>query len=115
MTHSREAFWWSLFSAGGVLSALFLPILILLTGFILPFSGAASGERYQRVVAYAGWWPVQVLLIAVISLSFFHCAHRIRHVMMDVGLHAASGALGVVCYSAALAGSIAAGFVVFSL
>ncbi|MES4792526.1 MAG: fumarate reductase subunit D, partial [Chloroflexota bacterium] len=38
MTHdhrrgrSNEAFWWSLFSAGGVISAFLLPITILITG-----------------------------------------------------------------------------------
>ena len=36
MTYSREAFWWSLFSAGGVLAALFLPAIILVEGVLDP-------------------------------------------------------------------------------
>ncbi len=36
MKRSNEAFWWSLFAAGGVLAALFVPVLVVMTGFVLP-------------------------------------------------------------------------------
>ena len=42
MTKTNEAFWWSLFSAGGVMSALCLPALIVATGLILPFTASES-------------------------------------------------------------------------
>ncbi|MYG81195.1 MAG: hypothetical protein F4187_05235, partial [Gemmatimonadetes bacterium] len=33
---SGEAFWWALFSAGGVMAALFVPAFVIVTGFLLP-------------------------------------------------------------------------------
>ena len=36
MKRSSEAFWWALFSAGGVMAALFVPAFVIVTGFLLP-------------------------------------------------------------------------------
>ena len=115
MKTSNEAFWWSLFSAGGVLAALFLPAFILVTGFILPFVGADSADRFKDVRGLIAWWPVRALVIVVLSLSFFHCAHRIRHIVMDVGVRSLSTPLAVVCYAGAIAGVIATIFLVARL
>jgi len=115
MRTSGEAFWWSLFAAGGVLAALFIPVFALLTGFMLPFSGADRAEQFARVHGVVGWWPVRLLLLVVIGLTFFHCAHRIRHVVMDLGVHGADRALATVCYGGALLGTLAAVVVVFRL
>ena len=32
MKRSSEAFWWALFSAGGVMAALFVPAFVIVTG-----------------------------------------------------------------------------------
>lgn len=104
---TNEAFWWFLFSGGGVLSGMFIPVFIVLTGFVLPFVIAGDAARVERLRGLVGWWPVRVVLAGVLTLTFFHCAHRVRHVFMDFGMHAASGALAVVWYGAALAGTIA--------
>ena len=42
MKRSNEAFLWSLFSAGGVMAALFVPALVLVTGLVLPFLGPSN-------------------------------------------------------------------------
>ena len=105
-TRSNEAFWWSLFSAGGVMSALFVPVLIVLTGFVLPFVGDPAGS-YHRVAHALSFWMVRIALLGVVTLSFFHCAHRIRHVLPTVGLRITPGLLAVLCYGGAFAGSVA--------
>jgi fumarate reductase subunit D len=105
-TRSNEAFWWSLFSAGGVMSALFVPVLIVLTGFVLPFVGD-SATNYRRVSHALSFWVVRIVLLGVVTLSFFHCAHRIRHVLPTVGLRMSPGLLAVVCYGTAFAGAVA--------
>lgn len=105
--HSGEAFWWSLFSAGGVMAALFVPAFVVVTGFLLPAGdpavAAARAEAFGQAV---GWWPVKIALLGVIVLSLFHCAHRIRHTLMDFGLRRYSGLLKVPCYGGALAASL---------
>ena len=108
---SGEAFWWALFSAGGVMAALFVPAFVIVTGFLLP----AGGERAAAFVQALGWWPVKVALLGVITLSLFHCMHRVRHTLMDVGLRRYSGALKLPCYGGALAASVWAAFVLWGI
>ena len=104
---SGEAFWWALFSAGGVMAAIFVPAFILVTGFLLPSGDAgAAAEGAERLAELAGWWPVKLVLLGVIALSLFHCAHRIRHTLMDLGMRRAAGFLKLPCYGGALAGSV---------
>ncbi len=107
MTHSKEAFWWSLFSAGGVLAALFLPAIILVTGLFLPFfSGEDVDQVYGRLHATLSTWWVRGLIFVVVFLSLFHCFHRIRHILMDLGLRHASTALSLCCYGSAGVGTV---------
>lgn len=100
---SSEALWWALFSAGGVMAALFVPAIIFVTGFLLPSDPDTAYERIHGVVS---WWPVRIVLVGVLVFSFFHCAHRVRHTLMDLGLRDQEAALKWLCYGAALAGSV---------
>ncbi len=116
LTKTNEAFWWSLFSAGGVMAALFLPVMIFVTGFVLPFMmGEDVESQRDRMVSLVTFWPVRLALFGIIFLSSFHCAHRIRHVLMDFGMRWAGVALMICCYSAALAGTAAAGLILVRL
>ena len=111
MAKSNEAFWWSLFSAGGVLAALFIAGFVAATGFLLPTDeAAAAADRYHQIHGTVGWWPVRIVMFTVIFLSLFHCAHRLRHTLMDVGFRHLARILMVVCYGGALAGTIVAGY-----
>ncbi len=112
MHHSKEVFWWSLFSAGGVMAALFMPALMIATGVILPKSGPAAYAQIHETVSF---WPVRILLFVVLFLSFFHCGHRVKHILMDLGLRRASGALAVLSYGAATLGTLAAAYVLATL
>ncbi len=113
---SGEAFWWAIFSAGGVMAALFVPAFVLATGFLLPSGDAGTAaESAGRLEVLAGWWPVKLVLLGVIVLSFFHCAHRIRHTLMDLGLRRFAGFLKLPCYGGALAGSVWAALVLWAI
>ncbi len=111
---SREIFWWSLFSAGGVLSALVVPAMILATGLILPQRGT-DAQAWERVHAVTGWWPVRLALFVVLAFSFVHCAHRIRHILMDLGLRGFSPLLAGACYGSAALCAAAAGYLLVVL
>ena len=116
MSRSNEAFWWSLFSAGGVMAALFVPACILASGFLLPTHDPNTAtSQYKAVHEAVAWWPVRIVLCIVMCLSFFHCAHRVRHTLVDLGLRNADRALIFICYGAALAVSIATGVILYSL
>ena len=110
MKRSNEPIFWSLFGAGGVLSALIAPILIFITGIITPIGLWMPGQAlaYSRVLGFAQHWIGKALLLAVISLFLFHAAHRIYHGLHDLGVHAGVGAMTAAYGGALLATAIAA-------
>ncbi len=98
------------------MAALFMPAFIVLTGLVLPFtSGGDADLDYERAHQVVTWWPVRIVLVVVVCLSLFHCSHRIRHILMDLGLRGISTVLAALCYSGAAAGTIAALFVLGTL
>lgn len=110
MRRSNEPLFWSLFSGGGMILALLAPALIILTGFLVPANSVGFGRLHAIVTNPVG----RVVLFGVAALTFFHSAHRLRHVLVDVGLRRFSLVLAVVCYATALGGTIWAGVVMFT-
>ncbi len=109
MRRSNEPLFWSLFSAGGVVAALLLPVLIVLTGFVVP----AEEIDFDRLEDIFTNLLVRVLLFGLAFLTFFHWAHRFRHTLIDVGLKPLALPIAVVCYLTALAGTVWAATVAF--
>ncbi len=115
-TKSNEAFWWSLFSAGGVASAMLMPVIVYVVGIELP-KGYLDDPRasYENLFGLVTWWPVRLLLLGVIGFSFFHAGHRIRHVMIDLGWRHHTAPLSLLCYGGALAGAATAAWLILTL
>lgn len=109
MRPSNEPLFWSLFSAGGTVAALLIPVLIVMTGFLVP----AEAVEFDRLDDLFANLIVRVGLLGVAFFVFFHCAHRFRHTLVDLGLKRIALPIAVVCYLAALAGTGWAGFVAF--
>jgi fumarate reductase subunit D len=111
MKRSHEPVFWSLFGAGGVVSALLGPILIFITGIIAPTGQWMPPEAlaYPRVLAFAQSWAGKAALLVVISLFLWHAVHRIYHSLHDLGIHAGAGA-ATLCYGFALAATLATGW-----
>ena len=116
MKRSHEPIFWSLFGAGGVLSALIAPILIFITGIIAPIGVWMPPQtlEYARVLGFAQHWIGKLLLLAVISLFLFHAAHRIFHGLHDVGVHGGTGTM-IACYGGALLGTLAAAYLLLTM
>ena len=104
MRPSSEPLFWAIFSAGGVIAALLMPILIVVTGFVVP----AEEIEFERLEDVFDHPLVRLIVLGVAFFAFFHAAHRIRHTLKDLGLRAAPLplAVAVVSYAAALAGTI---------
>ena len=116
MKRSNEPIFWSLFGAGGVLSALVAPILIFITGIITPVGlwMPPQALAYARVLGFAQHWLGKLLLLAVISLFLFHAVHRIYHGLHDIGVHAGTGAMAA-AYGSALIGTLIAAYLLLAI
>lgn len=103
---------WLLFSAGGMSAALFLPVLVLVFGVLVPL-GAAPPE-YDHLYAVLSNPLIKLVLFGVLTLSLFHWAHRFRHVMIDgFRLRPLAPVISVLCYAAAAGGAVLIAFIVF--
>ena len=113
---SHEPIFWSLFGAGGVVSALVLPALVVITGLAWPLGLMSDGALgYSRMSSFAGSLLGGLVLFGVIALTFWHAAHRIFHSLHDFGVHRGLGVWKVVCYGAAALGTLWAAVVLAML
>jgi fumarate reductase subunit D len=104
---SLEPFLWLLFSAGGVLAALLLPILLLLFGLAFPLGWPAPG--YDHLLGVLRLPLIRLVLFLVCLLSLFHAAHRFRYTLYDgLQIKHLNGLINTCCYGAAVVGSVAA-------
>lgn len=101
MTKSNEPIAWSLFSAGGVVAALFLPITMLLTGIAVP-TGWIKADQLHQLLDHP---LARLYVFLIISLPLFHWAHRFRYVAVDLGIKGYNRLLAVLCYGAAIVGT----------
>jgi fumarate reductase subunit D len=105
---SPEPLLWLLFSAGGVLAALLLPILALLFGILFPLHVLAAPSR-AGLLAVLGHPVTRVVLFFVCMLSLFHWAHRFRYTLYDgLQIKHLNWLINLACYGGAIAGSVAA-------
>ena len=80
--HHPEPLLWMLFSAGGVVSAMLMPVLVLMFGIAYPL-GWVTPPEYSRIAAILGNPLVRLVLFGLCALSLFHWAHRFRHTLYD--------------------------------
>jgi fumarate reductase subunit D len=110
ITRHPEPLLWMLFSAGGVLSAMLMPILLLLFGVVFPL-GWLGAPSHERMLLLLGNPVVGMLLFALCALSLFHWAHRFRHTLYDgLQIKHLNEVLALLTYGAAVVGSVAAAY-----
>jgi fumarate reductase subunit D len=86
---------WFLFSQGGVIAAMFLPVHVLVQGILGPLGVVRVVDRhYDTWVMVLGNPLVKLYLLVLIGGSFFHFAHRLRYFAVDIGIHAAKSTTG---------------------
>jgi fumarate reductase subunit D len=114
MAKSNEPIWWSLFSAGGVVAAFLVPVHIFLTGIAWPL-GLLPGDflEYSKMQMLFSHPAVRLYCFILISLPLFHWAHRFRFTLIDLGLKSFHTFVAVLCYGAAIAGTIAAAVILW--
>lgn len=108
-----EPFFWMLFSAGGIVSAMLMPILILLFGIAFPL-GWLAPPSHEHISAVLANPLTKLVLFVLCALSLFHWAHRFRHTLYDCfGAKPLAKLIEPLSYGGALVGTIWAAYVIF--
>jgi len=102
---------WLLFTSGGLVAALLLPVLLLLFGLVFP-AGWASAPSEAHLLAVIRNPLTRIVLLGLCVLAFFHWAHRFRYTLYEgLQLKHLSKLIIVGCYGGALVGSALAVYV----
>ena len=103
MAISNKPIVWGPFAAGGTLTALLTPALILLT-LLAALGHAPDLLAYERLHAFAGHWLAKLALAGLVFLSLWSAAHRLRITCYDLGIRADT-VVATILYAGALAGT----------
>src|ERR687889_1916528 len=108
-----EPFVWLLFSAGGVVAALVLPVLLVLFGVAIPLGWVAAPDHAHLLAVLRN--PLTRLGFLVgCALALVHAAHRLRFTVEHaLQLRRYDAIVAAVCYGGALAGTAAAAYLLF--
>ena len=91
-------FVWLTFSGGGVIAAVFLPILVILLAFALPLGWVDPSHQHLEGVVES--WFTRLVLFALMVPMLVHAAHRFRYTVYD-GLQVKQKFLVAPCATAA--------------
>jgi fumarate reductase subunit D len=108
MAISNKPLVWGPFAAGGTLTAFVTPALVLVT-LLAALGHAPDLLAYERLHAFAGHWLAKLGVAAVVFLSLWSAAHRLRITCYDLGLRADT-VVATIVYAGALAGTGASVF-----
>jgi fumarate reductase subunit D len=112
---SNEPLLWSLFSSGGMISALVFPALLVFFGLAIPL-GWVAAPRYETLLALAQNPLMKLVLFGLCSLPLFHGAHRFRFTLYDgLQIKHLNELIATICYGSAIAGTIFAAYILWSL
>ena len=110
----NEAFFWSLFSVGGMMAALFIPAFLFVFFLAAPL-GLMPAPSYDRLLSLLQSPFVRLFLFVMCALPLFHWAHRFRYTLYD-GLQVKhlNEVIFALCYGGATIGTVIAAFLLWS-
>jgi succinate dehydrogenase subunit D len=98
MARSNKPILWLPFAAGGLVAALIIPVLILITGLLLPLG--VVHLPYEKMAAFAHNPLGKLILFGMVAFPAWHAAHRLRMTAHDLGF-GDGVAVKVICYGSA--------------
>ena len=111
---SNDPFFWAFFGAGGTLTAFVSPVMILITGILVPMGILGNAMSYDRMMTFVGNPLIKIILLAIIFLSLWHAGHRIYFTAHELGVHAGTG-LSLVCYGIPVVATLVAVIYIFQI
>lgn len=106
---SPEPLAWLLFSAGGTVAALLIPVVLVLAGIVFPLGPAPEHAQLLAVLRHP---LTKVVLLGLCVTALCHWAHRFRYLLYDcLKLKRFGAPITACCYGVVALGSVAAGYV----
>jgi fumarate reductase subunit D len=103
---SNEPLLWLLFSAGGVVAAMLIPIHLFLFGLASPL-GWLSSPSYHGLLELVRHPFTRLYLFVLCTLSLFHWAHRFRYTLYDgLQIKHLNELINTFCYGGAVLGTV---------
>jgi len=113
VNRETEPFFWTLFSAGGVVAALFLPVQLFIFALAVPF-GWMHAPAYESLRALVHSPITRIYLFVLCSLPLFHFAHRFRYTLYDgLQIKHLNEVVFAGCYGIAVLGTLAAAYLLW--
>jgi fumarate reductase subunit D len=110
VNRETEPIFWTLFSAGGVVAALFLPVQLFIFGIAIPMEWMHQ-PAYPALMALLHSPITRVYLFVLCSLPLFHFAHRFRYTLYDgLQIKHLNEVVFACCYGIAILGTVTAGY-----
>ena len=93
-----------MFAQGGVIAAVLIPVHVLVQGILGPLGVPVVDRHYDTWISILGNPIVKLYLLVLIAFPFFHFAHRLRYLLVDLGVPAAKSVPAqVIFYGGAVA------------
>ena len=112
---SSEGFFWTLFSAGGVVAALLIPVHLFLFGLAFPL-GWIDPPSHAKIAGLIAHPLARLYLFVLCSLPLFHWAHRFRYTLYDgLQIKHLNEVIFFLCYGGAIAGTAIAAYLLWNI
>jgi fumarate reductase subunit D len=84
MAGSSKPLLWLPFAGGGMVAAFIIPVVILITGVLVPLG--IVHLSYEKMAAFAHNPMGKLMLFGTMALPAWHAGHRLRMTAHDLGL-----------------------------
>ena len=112
---SNEPFLWMLFSAGGVVSAMLIPIQLFLFGLAFPL-GWLDGPSQESLLTLLRHPVTRLYLFVLCAVPLFHWAHRFRFTLYDgLQIKHLNELINTFCYGGAVVGTGLAAYLLWRI
>jgi fumarate reductase subunit D len=110
-----EPLLWLLFSAGGVVAALLMPMILVLFGLAFPL-GWIAPPAHPRLSLLLANPLTRLALFVACALSLVHAAHRFRYTLYDgLQIKHLNELIALLCYGGAIVGTAAAAYLLLTI
>ena len=104
-----------LFSGGGVVAALLIPVHLFLFGLAFPL-GLLSAPSYDTILGLARNPLGKLYLLVLCTLPLFHWAHRFRYTLYDgLQIKHLNELVNTFCYGGAIVGTLVAVYLIWRI